>query len=172
MKSTTRIEKKVILKAPISRVWHAITDTSEFGLWFGVELDGSFVEGKAIMGKFSHEFNEAEILEYQRQLGLPPSGIKVPEKNMTFCTVERIEPEQYFSFRWIPYGIDAEIDPENEPTTLVEFRLEPTADGTQLTIVESGFERVPAHRLERAFLMNDAGWSAQAENLKRYVESA
>lgn len=172
MKSRTRIEKKVILKAPVSRVWRAITDAREFGLWFGIELDGSFVEGKAIMGKFSREFDEAAILEYQRQLGLPPSRIKIPEKNMTFCTVERIEPEQYFSFRWIPYGIDAEIDPENEPTTLVEFRLEPTADGTQLTIVESGFERVPAHRLERAFLMNDAGWSAQAENVKRYVESA
>ena len=171
MKSTTRIEKKVILKAPVSRVWRAIADAREFGLWFGVELDGPFVEGKAIMGKFNHEFDEAAILEYQRQLGLPPSRIRVPEKNMTFCTVERIEPEQYFSFRWIPYGIDAEIDPENEPTTLVEFRLEPTADGTQLTIVESGFERVPAHRLERAFLMNDAGWSAQAENVKRYVES-
>ena len=172
MKSRTRIEKKVLLKAPVSRVWRAITDTREFGLWFGIELDGSFVEGKAIMGKFSLEFDEAAILEYQRQLGLPPSRIKIPEKNMTFCTVERIEPEQYFSFRWIPYGIDAEIDPENEPTTLVEFRLEPAADGTRLTIVESGFERVPAHRLERAFLMNDAGWSAQVENVKRYVESA
>ena len=172
MKPTTRIEKKVLLKAPVSRVWRAITDAREFGLWFGIELDGSFVEGKTMMGKFSQEFDEAAILEYQRQLGLPPSGIKVPEKNMTFCTVERIEPERYFSFRWIPYGIDAEIDPENEPTTLVEFRLEPTPDGTRLTIVESGFERVPAHRLERAFLMNDAGWSAQVENVKRYVESA
>lgn len=171
MKSKTRIEKKVILKAPVSRVWRAISDAGEFGLWFGIELDGPFVEGKAIIGKFNGKIDEAGILEYQRQLGLPPSKIKVPEKNMTFCTVERIEPEQYFSFRWIPYGIDAEVDPQNEPTTLVEFRLESIEDGTQLTIVESGFERVPAHRLERAFLMNDAGWSAQSENLKRHVEN-
>ena len=86
------------------------------------------------------------------------------------CTVERIEPERALSFRWIPYGIDAEADPENEPTTLVEFRLEAVPEGTKLTIVESGFERVPAHRRERAFRMNEGGWAAQAENLKKYVE--
>lgn len=170
MESTTRIEKRVTLKAPVSRVWRAITEAREFGLWFGIELDGQFVQGKAIVGTFHQEFDEAAILEFQRGLGLTPTQIRVPEKSLTFCTVERIEPERYFSFRWIPYGIDAEVDPENEPTTLVEFRLEPVADGTLLTIVESGFERVPAHRRQRAFLMNDAGWSAQAENVKRYVE--
>ena len=170
MKPTTRIEKIVTLKAPVSRVWHAITDAGEFGQWFGIELHGQFVPGKAIAGTFQQTFDEAAILEYQRQLGLPPSPINVPEQALTFCTVERIEPERYFSFRWIPYGIDADIAPQNEPTTLVEFHLEPVTDGTQLTIVESGFEHVPAHRRQRAFLMNDAGWSAQAENVKRYVE--
>lgn len=170
MESTTRIEKTVTLKAPVSRVWRAITDAREFGQWFGIELQGQFVQGKAIAGTFHQEFDEAAVLECQRQLGLAPSPIKVPDKTLTFCTVERIEPERYFSFRWIPYGIDAEVDPKNEPTTLVEFRLEPTADGTQLTIVESGFENVPIHRRQRAFLMDDVGWSAQAENVKRYVE--
>jgi uncharacterized protein YndB with AHSA1/START domain len=96
--------------------------------------------------------------------------VKLPDKNTVFCTVERIEPEHYFSFRWIPYGIDAEADPQNEPTTLVEFRLEKVAEGTLLTIIESGFDRVPAHRRERAFRMNEGGWAAQAENLKKYVE--
>lgn len=167
-----RIEKRITLKAPLARVWRAITDAHEFGLWFGVELRGQFIQGQAIIGTFQQEFDEAEILEFQRGLGLSPSPIKVPEKTFTFCTVERIEPERYFSFRWIPYGIDAAVDPQNEPTTLVEFRLEPTAEGTLLTIVESGFERVPVHRRQRAFLMNDAGWSGQAENVKRYVEDA
>ncbi|HTM21447.1 MAG TPA: SRPBCC domain-containing protein, partial [Kofleriaceae bacterium] len=78
----------------------------------------------------------------------------------------------YFSFRWIPYGIDAEADPEREPTTLVEFRLEPVGEGTQLTIVESGFDQVPAHRRERAFRMNQGGWAAQAENIRKHVEAA
>jgi len=88
---------------------------------------------------------------------------------MAFCTVERIEPERYFSFRWTPYGIDAEIDPHGEATTLVEFRLEPVAEGTLLTIVESGFDRLPPHRRARAFRMNAMGWDAQADNLGKYV---
>ena len=82
-----------------------------------------------------------------------------------------MEAERYFSFRWVPYGIDAEADPESEPTTLVEFQLEPSPEGTTLTIVESGFDRVPAHRRARAFRMNEGGWAAQAENLRKHVEA-
>jgi len=87
-----------------------------------------------------------------------------------FCTVEQVEPNRYLSFRWIPYGIDAAVDPASEPTTLVEFHLEETDGATLLTIVESGFDKVPAHRRERAFLMNDAGWTEQAKNLQAHVE--
>ncbi len=170
MASYDKIEKQVTLRAPVSRVWHAITDAKEFGRWFGMTLVGPFVEGKTITGSFDGIPDEAAIIEHQRRQGLRPSKVKFPEKNAVFCTVERIEPERYFSFRWIPYGIDAEADPENEPTTLVEFRLEPVPEGTLLTIVESGFERVPAHRRERAFRMNEGGWSAQAENVRKYVD--
>ena len=172
MEADMRIDKSVTLQAPLSRVWRAITDAHEFGQWFGVQLSGPFVEGHPVAATFEQTFDEAAIQEHQRQLGLPPSKIRVPGENFTFCTVERIEPERYFSFRWIPYGIDAEIDPHNEPTTLVEFRLEPVAGGTRLTIVESGFEHVPLHRRQRAFLMNDGGWAAQAENVRRHVETA
>lgn len=170
MGSYDRIEKQVTLRAPVSRVWRAITDAEEFGRWFGMTLVGPFAEGKTITGTFDGTLDEAAIVEHQKRLGLPPSKVKRPEKNAVFCTVERIEPERYFSFRWIPYGIDAEADPQNEPTTLVEFRLEPAAEGTRLTIVESGFERVPAHRRERAFRMNEGGWAAQAENVRKYVD--
>jgi uncharacterized protein YndB with AHSA1/START domain len=170
MTSYDRIEKHVTLRAPVSRVWQAIADAQEFGRWFGVKLDGEFAAGKAIRGTFAGELNEAAITEHQKKVGLPPSKVRMPERNAVFCTVERIEPERYFSFRWIPYGVDAEIDPKNEPTTLVEFRLEKVAEGTLLTIVESGFERVPAHRRERAFRMNEGGWAAQAETIKKHVE--
>ena len=172
MASTDRIEKRVTLRAPVSRVWRAIADAQEFGRWFGFRLEGAFVEGKAIRGTFDGALDEAAIVDHQKSLGLRPSKVRLPGENAVFCTVERIQPEQYFSFRWIPYGIDAEADPENEPTTLVEFRLVEVAEGTVLTIVESGFDRVPAHRRERAFLMNEGGWVAQAENLKKYVEGA
>jgi uncharacterized protein YndB with AHSA1/START domain len=171
-KQFDRIEKQVTLRAPVARVWRAIADAKEFGSWFGFQLDGEFVTGKSITGTFTGQFDEAALVEYQKSRGVTPSKVKLPAGSMVFCTVERIEPERYFSFRWIPYGIDADADPENEPTTLVEFRLEQVAEGTRLTIVESGFDRVPAHRRERAFLMNEGGWTAQAENLRRHVERA
>ena len=170
MSVSDRIEKRVTLRAPVSTVWQAITDARKFSAWFGVSLQGDFAVGKEIRGSFGGEINETAIQEFQKKAGIPPSRIRMPEKNAVFCTVERIEPEHYFSFRWIPYGIDAEADPKNEPTTLVEFRLEKAAEGTLLTIVESGFDRVPAHRRERAFRMNDGGWAAQAENIKKHVE--
>ena len=167
-----RIEKRVRLRAPVSRVWRAIADSQEFGRWFGVQLEGPFVAGRTIIGRFEAGLNEAAIAEHQQRLGLPPSKVRLPPENAVFCTVERIEPERYFSFRWIPYGIDAEADPLNEPTTLVEFVLEPVGEATLLTIVESGFDRVPAHRRERAFRMNEGGWAGQAENIQKHVEGS
>jgi len=171
MTSTDRIEKQVTLRAPVSRVWKAIADAQEFGRWFGFQLHGEFVAGQTIRGTFNAAFDEAAIIEHQKKLGIKPSKVKLPGPNAVFCTVDRIEPERYFSFRWIPYGIDAEAAPEGEPTTLVEFRLEAVAEGTRVTIVESGFDRVPAHRRERAFRMNEGGWAAQAVNLEKYVDA-
>ena len=169
--SPDRIEKRITLAAPVARVWRAIADAREFGSWFGFVLDGQFEPGKPIRGTFGGTLDEARIAEYQESLGLQPSRVRAPSAHAVFCTVERIEPERYLSFRWIPYGIDVEADPENEPTTLVEFLLEEVPEGTRLTVVESGFDRVPAQRRERAFRMNEGGWAAQAENVKRYVES-
>jgi uncharacterized protein YndB with AHSA1/START domain len=172
MNPSDRIEKTVVLRASVSRVWQAISTAREFGRWFGIELKGDFAAGQTIRGTFSHGFNEAKILELQKRLGLPPSNVRIPEAMFVFCTVERIEPERFLSFRWIPYAIDAEADPETEPTTLVEFQLEKVAEGTRLTIVESGFEHVPQHRRQRAFRMNEAGWSGQMENVRQYVQGA
>lgn len=170
MTSQDRIEKQIVLNAPIARVWHAITDSTEFGTWFGVKLHQPFAPGRKITGKFEGDFDEAKIRDYQASLGLEPTGIRPLTPNYVFCTVERMEEPHLFSFRWIPYGIDIECDPETETPTLVEFRLAPDGAGTRLTIVESGFEQVPEHRRQRAFLMNTGGWSAQIENVKRHVE--
>jgi uncharacterized protein YndB with AHSA1/START domain len=173
MGTTDKIEKRITLRAPVSRVWRALTDSREFGSWFGFTFDEPFEEGRAMKGTFNGKLDEAAIIAAQKSSGIEPSGIRIPEKNSTFCTIERLEPERRFSFRWIPYGIDADIDdPKNEPTTLVEFELEPVAEGTLLTVVESGFDRVPAKRRARAFRMNDGGWAAQLENVRKYVEGA
>lgn len=164
------IEKHVTLRAPIERVWAAIADASQFGRWFGVTLEGPFVEGQAIQGVFAGPFDESAVMAYQQRLGLPPTPIRPPEPRAVFCTVVRLEAPTDFSFRWIPYGIDAEADPQTEPTTLVEFHLEAVPTGTRLTIRESGFDQVPAHRRTRAFLMNEGGWAAQAEQIRAYVD--
>ena len=98
MNKYDRIEKRVALTAPVARVWRAITDAEEFGRWFGVELNGPFVAGKTVTGTFGTNLNEAAIVEYQKSLGLAPSKIKIPKSNAVFCTVERIDPQRYFSF--------------------------------------------------------------------------
>jgi uncharacterized protein YndB with AHSA1/START domain len=145
---TDRIEKKVVLRAPRSRVWHAIADASEFGKWFGVKLEGDFIPGATIRGKITHPGYEHLTMEIQ---------------------IDKIEPEQYFSYRWHPYAIDPAIDYSAEPKTLVEFRLEEADGGTLLTIIESGFDQIPLERREKAFRMNDGGWTQQIQNIERHV---
>jgi uncharacterized protein YndB with AHSA1/START domain len=169
--SSDRIEKVVTLAAPVARVWRAIADSREFGSWFGVTLDGPFEPGRTLRGTWG-TFEGVDFADIQRRAGLAPHPVHLPEGASVFCTVERVEPERLLSFRWIPFGIDAAVDPVSEPTTLVEFRLEPVREGTRLVIAESGFDRVPAHRRERAFRMNTGGWEGQAENLRRYLENA
>ena len=148
MSSSDRIEKKVTLRAPRSRVWNAIADSAQFGVWFGVKLDGPFVAGATVIGQITYPGYEHLTME---------------------LFVERIEPQRLFSYRWHPYAVKPDIDYAAEPTTLVEFRLEETAEGTLLTIVESGFDRVPASRRSEAFRMNDSGWAEQCENIARHV---
>jgi len=146
--STDRIEKRVVMRASRSRVWRAITTAEEFGAWFRVNLEGEFAEGGTIRGRITHPGYEHVTVE---------------------MLVERIEPERYFSYRWHPYAIDDAVDYSAEPTTLVEFLLEEAEDGTAVTIVESGFDRIPLARRAEAFRMNGQGWAGQIQNLARYV---
>jgi len=148
---TDRIEKRIELKAPVARVWRAITDYKEFGEWFRVKLDGPFVAGQESTGRITHPGFEHVIWR---------------------ATVKSLEPERLFSFTWHPYGVDPKIDYTKETPTLVEFRLEKAGSGTLLTIIESGFENVPAHRREEAFRMNDQGWAAQIHNIEKHVAKA
>jgi uncharacterized protein YndB with AHSA1/START domain len=149
MTDTDRIDKIVTLRAPRSRVWRALITAEEFGAWFGVKLEGHFAEGAAVRGKITHPGYEHLTME---------------------LLVERIEPERYFAYRWHPYAVDANVDYSSEASTLVEFRLDAAADGgTVLTIVESGFDRIPVARRAEAFRMNDQGWTEQAKNIERHV---
>jgi uncharacterized protein YndB with AHSA1/START domain len=147
--ATDRIEKTILLRAPRTRVWRALTDSREFGTWFGVNLEGPFEVGRSVRGRITNRGYEDVVFE---------------------LTVVRLDPEHVFAYRWHPYAIDPQIDYSSEPTTLVEFRLHETAEGTTLTLVESGFDRIPAERRAEAFRMNDDGWSAQMQNIRHHVE--
>ena len=144
-----RIEKRVELKAPVSRVWRALTDHREFGEWFRVKLDGPFVPGKVSTGHITHP--GYEHLKWT-------------------ATVQKMEPERLFSFTWHPYAVDPKVDYSSEPTTLVEFRLEAKEGGTVLTVTESGFDGIPQERRFEAFRMNERGWGMQMENIARHVD--
>src|SRR6267143_2446437 len=146
--TTDRIEKAITLRAPRARVWRAITNAQEFGAWFEVKFDGAFRPGQRIEGHITSPGYEHVKLE---------------------MLVERMDPERLFSYRWHPYAIDSAVDYSNEPTTLVEFHLEDVAGGTRLTVVESGFDRIPLERRAEAFRKNDDGWAAQLENIQRHV---
>ncbi len=143
-----RIEKRIELNAPVSRVWRALTDYREFGEWFRVKLDGPFVPGEVSRGHITYP--GYEHLKWE-------------------VVVQKIEPERLFSFTWHPYAIDPEVDYSSEPPTTVEFKLQGTATGTLLTVTESGFDKIPAHRRLEAFRRNDGGWTEQMKNIESHV---
>src|SRR6266481_4510049 len=145
------IEKRIELKAPVSRVWRALTDHREFGEWFRLSVEEPFSPGKVARGRILHPGYEHLTWE---------------------ATVQRMEPEKLFSFAWHPYAIDPSVDYSKEPTTLVEFKLERKGNGAMLYLTESGFDGLPAGRRMEAFRMNDQGWSQQMTNVQRYVEGA
>jgi uncharacterized protein YndB with AHSA1/START domain len=148
--STDRIEKQIVLDAPIARVWRAITDYREFSAWFGVGLGSPFTVGGQSSGRITMK------------------GYEHVEINMW---VEKIDPERSFSFRWHPNAIEKDVDYSKDPTTLVVFTLEEVQGGTKLTIVESGFDSLPESRRKKAFAGNDSGWAGQTKRIAEYLRA-
>jgi uncharacterized protein YndB with AHSA1/START domain len=159
---TDRLEKQVVLKAPLARVWRAVSDAKEFGAWFGVAFAGPFVPGARLAGKIVPTTVDAEVAAAQK-----------PYEGKAFdVLVERLEPMRRFSFRWHPYAIEAGRDYSKEPTTLVVFDLEEVPGGTRLTITESGFDAIPPERRAEAFASNEQGWAAQTTLIEKYLARA
>ena len=150
-KNTDRIEEKILLRVPRARVWRALTDANEFGEWFGVKLAGPFAPGALVKGAITEEGYEGSPFE---------------------MTVEHLEPPRLFSWRWHPYALDPGVDYSAEPPTLVVCELEEVAGGTALTLVESGFDAIPAARRAEAYRMHEQGWAAQMKNIERYLARA
>ncbi|MBS0420641.1 MAG: SRPBCC family protein [Proteobacteria bacterium] len=150
--STDRIERKIVIKATRARVWRALTHIEEFNSWFGVRLKGrEFAAGELFSGNVTYPGYEHITME---------------------VTIQRCEPEKMLSWRWHPHAVDPHKDYSSEPTSLVEFRLEDAADGTLLTVVESGFDQIPPERRLTAFRGNSEGWDIQVQNINKYVTAS
>jgi uncharacterized protein YndB with AHSA1/START domain len=160
--STDRIDKKILLHAPRERVWRALSDSKQFGTWFGARFDQPFIAGTAITGKFVPTAVDAEVAKSQQKFEGTPFSI----------SIDRIEPISLFSFRWHPYAVDPGVDYSKEPTTLVVFELEEVSGGTMLKVTESGFDNVPLERRAKAFASHSGGWSDQLNMIGKYLALA
>jgi uncharacterized protein YndB with AHSA1/START domain len=149
---TDRIEKQLLIHAARSRVWQAISDKTEFGEWFKAKFEpGTFTAGEKVSGRITHPGYEHLLMDLE---------------------IVEVSPESRLSYRWHPYAVDPGVDYSAEPTTLVTFTLEEAADGTLLTIEETGFDQIPLHRRTEAFRMNDSGWAGQVRNIERHVTAS
>jgi len=148
--TTDRIDKQAVLPVPRSRVWRALTDSSEFGTWFQVVFTRPFRPGATLAGRITSPGYEHLVIDF---------------------AIEKMEPERYFSFRWHPNAVEPGMDYSSEPMTLVEFVLEEAEGGTRLSIVESGFDRIPIARRAAALKGNDQGWEKQMKAIARYLQS-
>jgi len=160
--STDRIEKQILLRAPRARVWRALSDAEEFGTWFGLRFDGRFAPGARLHGVLTPTTVDPEVGKLQK-----------PHEGLPFeITIEQIEPEALFSFRWHPHAIEPGVDYSAEPTTLVTFRLEEKTEGILLTVTESGFDQIPLARRAQAFSANEGGWAIMVTVIGKYVTHA
>lgn len=146
-KTENSIEKEIQIKAPVAKVWKALTDAKLFGQWFGVNLHSDFVAGKTTKGRNTSKGFEME---------------------MTF-QIKEIKPQTYFSYAWIPFPMDQSFDYSKEDPTLVEFFLEESSSGTLLKVKESGFNKITASRRAEAFKMHTGGWEAQLKNIEKFL---
>lgn len=144
------IEKSIEIKASRSRVWKALTDSKEFGTWFGIKIEGPFAVGEVSKGMFTID-----------------GFTHVPWSS----TIKAMEEPGYFAYTWHPYAVDPEVDYSGEPETLVEFWLEETSGTTLVKVRETGFDNLPPHRIADALRANTNGWGFQLENIKKYAEN-
>jgi uncharacterized protein YndB with AHSA1/START domain len=157
--TTDIIQKKILLHAPRKRVWRALSDSTEFGSWFGMKFNGPFAPGARMSGVIVPTTVDPEVASAQKKYEGIPFDI----------TIEQMEPERLFSYRWHPGAVDPDIDYSTEPTTLVVFEIEEVTDGVILTVTETGFDQIPLARRAKAFASNEGGWTMVMKLVERYV---
>jgi uncharacterized protein YndB with AHSA1/START domain len=155
-----RIEKHVLIRAPRERVWKALTDSQEFGRWFGARIEGPFVAGRSVRAVIAPSENAtAEEIAGHPALGKP-----------LIFQVERIDPPHRFSYRWQPLEVSADPGVVEGPSTLVEFTLDETKEGTRLTVIESGFSLLPEAHRRPVYESHEGGWTIQVQRIRVHIE--
>jgi len=157
--NTDRIEKHVVLRAPRARVWRALSDSADFGHWFGMKFDGPFTPGARVNATIVGTMVDPEVAKLQKQ----HEGLKFE------IEVAQVEPERLFSFRWHPGPPEPGANRSAEPMTLVAFTLEEVADGIRLTVTETGFDQIPLERRVKAFAGNEGGWTIMTQVIGKYL---
>ena len=142
-----RVEREILIDAPIEVVWEVITDPAHVSGWFGEIAEIDLRPG----GRITHAWKEEGGLTEER-------GI-----------VEKVEPPHYFSYRWIR-GAEAEAREDN--STLVEFTLTVDGEGTRLRVVETGFSKLdwPEDERREDAESHREGWEHELGELREYVQ--
>lgn len=144
MKSRHRIERQIELKAPIEKVWSAITKAEELRKWFG-------------------DVAELELREGGRgQVGWSEFG------SISELVVESVEPPSHFAFSWSAVA-NAPFD--GSLATRVDIYLEDLGETTRLKVEESGFDELPESIGRSVFEENRSGWGHELEDLEAYLAS-
>lgn len=146
-----QIERSIVLRAPRSRVWRALTERDQFASWFQMSVTGDFVPGGRATLTTTHPGYE---------------GLVFP------LYVQHKEPESYFSWRWVP-GDAFKHAPDEGQMTEVAFTLEDVPEGrTRLTVKETGFDHISLAVRAKSHENNAEGWRVQLERIEAYVGSA
>lgn len=143
------ITREIIVKANKEKVYTAITDPKQNVTWFSDAVEGGTLE-----------------------VGQSPILVFGNGKYRTQIYIEAANPFDYFSYRWVPGSTGIIGDVLAVPTTLVEFFIEEQADGTKITVKESGFSSLPVEVAEKSFGENSGGWGQMMDRLEKVLSQA
>ncbi|MFI6284631.1 SRPBCC domain-containing protein [Streptomyces sp. NPDC051018] len=138
------IEREVVLRHPVERVWTALTTAEGLSQWFGSVAEIDLRPGGRAFFRWE-EFDDESV-----------------------ATIEAVDPPRRFAFWW---GIGS-LPEGGAARTLVEFTLEPVPEGTRLRLVESGFARVAEEVALAAHRSNSQGWDTELAELGTYLDAA
>ncbi len=141
------VRRTIRIAAPVEKVWSAITDPAHISQWFGqTVLDGAGVGATGTM-------------TFDGYGAIP-------------IRVEEVDELRSITYRW---GNDdaAETLPDAvtaDNSTVFTFTLDEVADGTQLIVVETGFE----HTSDPVSNARDhgTGWTDELDKLVALLEGA